>query len=266
MAEAPVLAIDIGNSRMKFGLFDGAASARPHGLPDCLHFLALPLTESIPWPEVFRWAEVLGGQAPRAAVASVNPAGTEALLAGWPQTGWPPPRVIAGPAALPLSIEVEFPERVGIDRLLNAVAGNRLRPADRALVVVDSGTATTVDLVTAAGAFAGGAILPGLALASRSLHHYTALLPLIPTEELAGEPPEALGRSTRAALRSGIFWGQVGAVKELIARLSERIEPPPTVLLTGGAGQLLAPHLPPAPQWLPFLPLQGLATIAAQSA
>jgi type III pantothenate kinase len=258
----PVLAIDIGNSRIKLGLFDGSSIAETPGLPACVRFLALPVAEPIPWPELLRWARALTDEAPHAVAASVNPAGLETLLAGWPETGWPVPKVIGGAAELPLAVQVESPQRVGIDRLLNAVAANRIRPVDRPAVIVDSGTATTVDLVSAGGAFEGGAILPGLSLAALSLHQYTALLPLITAEELTGAVPEPLGRSTRAALQSGIFWGQVGAVKELIARLVAGCHAEPVLLLAGGASQLLAPHLSPAAIWVPHLPLQGLALIA----
>jgi type III pantothenate kinase len=150
--------------------------------------------------------------------------------------------------------------RVGVDRLLNAVAANVIRPAARPAVIVDTGTATTVDLVNTDGAFEGGAILPGFELCARALHDYTALLPLLSIEELAGEPREPLGRNTRAALRSGLFWGQLGAVKELIERLTP-VRTEPLVLLTGGGAVLLASHFPEA-RWEPHLSLQGLVVMA----
>ena len=97
---------------------------------------------------------------------------------------------------------------VGIDRLVDAVAVNRLREPGRAAVIVDVGTAITVDLVAADGAFLGGSILPGLAMSARAMHEFTDLLPLVDVSELS-EPPPALGTATEEAMRSGLFWGTV---------------------------------------------------------
>ncbi len=85
--------------------------------------------------------------------------------------------------------------------------------------MIDVGSSVAVDLVSAEGAFEGGAILPGIAMSARALHDYTDLLPQIPMSEL-GVPPAALGTATIPALRSGLYWGAVGAMRELIARLS----------------------------------------------
>jgi type III pantothenate kinase len=146
-----------------------------------------------------------------------------------------------------------------MDRLLNAVAANVLRKRHQPALIVDSGTATTVDAVNSAGAFLGGAILPGFDLCARALHHYTALLPLIPLEELSESVPTSLGKNTRAAMQSGLFWGQVGAVKELLLQASRTLAcDDPLILVTGGGGALLMQELPNA-HWLPHLSLQGLA-------
>lgn len=176
----------------------------------------------------------------------------------WPDSLGPTPRIVSNTRDFPLSIRVEEPRRVGIDRLLNAVSVNELRSVNRPAVVVDSGTATTVDVVSASGVFEGGAILPGLALSAKALHEYTALLPLVSVAELGMKTPEPLGRNTRAAIRSGLFWGQLGAVKELIDRQAGADA---EIFVTGGGGALLAQHLPRA-RFEPHLPLQGLILIA----
>ena len=80
---------------------------------------------------------------------------------------------------LPLEVRLERPDMVGIDRLVDAVAVNRLRDAGRPAVIVDVGTAITVDLVSADGAFLGGAILPGIQMSARAMHEFTDLLPLV---------------------------------------------------------------------------------------
>src|SRR4029077_4414928 len=109
----------------------------------------------------------LGDRMPRVTqvvAAGVNPAGMQRLLAGWNQSACPEPKLIDLAAELPLRTDVENADHVGIDRLLDGVAANLLRPANQPAVVIDSGTATTVNVVTADGVFRGGAILPGLAL------------------------------------------------------------------------------------------------------
>ncbi|MCA9071622.1 MAG: type III pantothenate kinase, partial [Planctomycetaceae bacterium] len=150
----------------------------------------------------------------------------------------------------------------GIDRLLNAVAANCVRSKNQPALIVDSGTATTVDTVDQTGAFMGGSILPGFELSARALHHYTALLPLIPLDELNGpKKPIPVGTNTRAAMQSGLYWGQVGAVRELLARSCRSFGfENPLTLLTGGGGALLAAEFPEA-QWFPHLSLQGLALV-----
>lgn len=259
MATAPAvqhrLAIDVGNTRVKLGLF-ACSSLRKRGeLPSCIERTSFLADEPIPWELLAQWEPT--NWLP-SVIAGSNPGGVEQLKANWPSSLGPIPRVISNSEEFPLSIQVDEPRRVGIDRLLNAVAVNELRRTNRPAVIVDSGTATTVDVVSADGAFAGGAILPGLALSAKALHEYTALLPLVSVPELGQATPEPLGRNTRAAIRSGLFWGQLGAVKELIER---QVGLDADLFVTGGGGALLAEHLPRA-RFEPHLPLQGLILIA----
>ena len=127
--------------------------------------------------------------------------------------------------------------------------------------MIDIGTAIKVDLVSAAGAFAGGAILPSMAIAARGLHEFTDLLPLVEVQE----PPAALGKSTLEAIRAGLYWGAVGAVRELVARLSAA-HSPVEILLTGGAAPNIAAVLgqdeEPPFQFVPHLTLAGIAISA----
>ena len=122
-----------------------------------------------------------------------------------------------------LIVRVDAPERVGIDRLLAAVAVNRVRRPDRPAVVVDLGTAITVDLIAADGAFEGGAILPGIAMAARAMAEQTDALPQSRLAELRAAPP-VVGKSTLAAIDSGLFWGAIGAVRELVTRYATTLD------------------------------------------
>ena len=159
---------------------------------------------------------------------------------------------------LPLEVALERPDMVGIDRLLAAVGANVLRSADRPAVVVDLGTAIKVDLVSAEGTFQGGAIGPGIGMSARALHEFTDLLPLLDMHGLA-QPPAALGTSTMDAMLSGLFWGAVGAARELISQFRDLSNVEPQVFLTGGAAATVAPLLAADCTYVPHLVTGGLA-------
>jgi type III pantothenate kinase len=140
----------------------------------------------------------------------------------------------------------------------------------QAAIVVDSGTATTIDLVTADGVFRGGSILPGLRLSAYALHDYTARLPMIDTDRF-GMPTDASlplpGRNTRAAINAGLFWGQLGAIKEITSRLQAAAlsqfgcRETPIRIITGGGGRKIATHLTNS-VFVDSLALHGLAVLA----
>ena len=257
------LLVDAGNSRIKFGLFDESRDA--DGLPKCWRSVMISAGSAMPWSQVREWLAAEDSedrQNVHGFLAGSNPAEMDRVKRSWPDE-WPAPVQVGFVAeAFPLKIPLPEPNKAGIDRLLNAVAANCLREPSQPVLIVDSGTATTIDAVNADGDFLGGAILPGFELCARALHHYTALLPLIPLDELTVEPP-AVGTNTRAAMQSGLFWGQVGAVKELLGQ-SSRLHnfENPLILITGGGGSLLIPEIPNA-RWLPHLSLQGLALLVS---
>ncbi len=142
------------------------------------------------------------------------------------------PLLVADAGTIPMSVRLPQPGAVGADRLLDAFAALRLHGAP--VIVVDLGTATTVDAVAADGAFVGGAIAPGLSLGLVALSSGTARLPHV---SLA-TPGRAIGRDTDEAIRSGAVFGHVGVVRELTTRIAGELVPPgaprPTVVVTGG--------------------------------
>jgi type III pantothenate kinase len=264
MSEADrTLAIDIGNSRFKFGIFEfqNAAPLHPQ-LPTCEISLALPVHEEIDWGVVTAHFMQSKSRITRAVVAAVNPAALKRLQAGWNHCGWPVPRIVARAAELPLRTNVERPDHVGIDRLLDCVAANLLRAQHQPAIIIDSGTATTVNVVSADGVFMGGAILPGVELQSRSLHEHTALLPLIDVRSLADDPVAAVGRSTPEAIISGLWFGQIGGIRELTSQFTKTLGATPLVLVTGGLGRRLAPALGDQFRFEPDLALRALAFFA----
>lgn len=151
---------------------------------------------------------------------------------------------------------------MGVDRLADVLAANRLRQPDRPAIVVDYGSAITVNLISRRGAFVGGAILPGIDMTARALHAFTDGLPLVDVTDA----PEVLERSTIGAIRFGLYWGAVGAVREVIARLDPNYEST-QIFLTGGGAPALAAELGQGtswqPQFVPHLTLAGVALAAA---
>src|SRR5690606_22459732 len=121
-------------------------------------------------------------------------------------------------------------------------------------------------LVTSEGAFAGGAILPGLVTQARSLSQATEALPEV-VLDAEGKSPAAVGQSTDEAIAAGLYWGGVGAVRELIARQSDRLVAPPQVFVTGSTSPEMARLLGSpdyAVRYVPNLVLSGIAVAAAQ--
>lgn len=260
-----LVAIDVGNSRIKLGLFKKVChKAELRQLPTYMRSMAVDLDAEIPWCELSQWVHEIHDGVSTVVLGGVNPRGRDKVLDGWPATCWPEPVIIDNPFVFPIEINVDSPRTVGVDRLFNAIAANVIRPDGQAMIIVDSGTATTVDVVSPDGVFEGGAILPGFQLCSRALHQYTALLPHIANSELAESTPTALGKNTRDAIRSGLFWGQLGAVKELLRHLRPRFQEEPLIVVTGGAGRLLVPQLPRVVLHEPFLALQGLVIVGQQ--
>jgi len=228
-----LLAIDVGSSRVKLGLF---ASPDKHGLPRPESTLAV-LHRGVDrkqWAaELEQWLSASQSLAssPKCCLASVHPTAAKEVASVLAENGIAEVHVL-GQNDLPIAMDVKNPQQVGIDRLLNALAANRLREANQPAIVVDVGTASTVDLVGAEGVFLGGAILPGIGMSAAALHAGTASLPLLSVETLADQPA-VVGKTTHEAIASGVYWGAVGAVGELIDRLGLACDVPPVVLLTG---------------------------------
>ncbi|PWE17251.1 type III pantothenate kinase [Marinicauda salina] len=143
------------------------------------------------------------------------------------------PVVVGEPGVeIGVGVNLETPSEAGADRLVNAL-GCRVK-YDGALVIVDSGTATTLDVVSADGAFEGGIIAPGINLSMQALHTAAAQLPRIAIER----PPHVIGRNTVQAMQSGVFWGYVNLIDGLVAQVKAEYAQPMTVIATGGVASL----------------------------
>src|SRR5690606_158695 len=244
------LAVDVGNSLIKVA---ACRSAGPSELPEVVKRWQWPSAE-VP-PEEF--ARSVPAEHKVWYVASVcGPAAGR--LQAWVAAHRAADRVVRLTVdSLPLKVNVDEPAAVGMDRLAAAVGANLLRPDDRAAVIVDAGTAITVDSVDRQGTFLGGFILPGPQLAAAALAANTDQLPEI---NVSGElPDEGLGKNTREAMRRGILWGLGGAVEHLVQRSERYLGCPTSVFLAGGAlAALLAERLPHATRAADLV-LRGIA-------
>jgi len=269
-----VLLADVGNTRIKLAAIALAPPAAG-GAAAALAVERLPVLDrrqdldsrSFRVANLERW---LGQAAPGAAivlVASVHDAAAarlEAAIAEISATRHRPlrqRRLVHGD--LPLVVAVDEPDRVGIDRLAGAAAAAAIKRTGRPAIVVDCGTAATVNVVSAGGAFVGGAILPGPALMARALAEGTSRLPQVAALDHAPPPPMP-GRSTQDAIAAGIGWGIRGAITRLVAEAEAAVGGDADVLLTGGWRAAVRDALPGAVE-VPELVLAGVALAARRA-
>jgi type III pantothenate kinase len=147
------------------------------------------------------------------------------------------------------------PSEVGADRIVNAVAA--FERHKKCLIVVDFGTATTFDYVSAKGEYFGGAIAPGIGIASEALFIRTSKLPRV---EIV-KPKRVIGKDTVQSMQSGIFYGYVGLVDEIVRRMKKETKSSPKVIATGGLATLIAAESETIEEVNEFLTLEGLRII-----
>lgn len=228
-----LLALDVGNSQIHGGVFDGEAlrvqfrkTTHPIGSSDEFGvFLRTVLRENQIDPAAVR----------RVAICSVVPPVAYPLRAACVKYFQSEPFLLQAGVKTGLKIKYRNPAEVGADRVANAIAATHRRPGKNC-IVVDCGTATTFDVVTADGDYLGGAILPGLGISAEMLSSRTARLPAV---EIA-RPEAALGRSTVESIQAGLYHGHVGAIRQLLAQLTKEIfaNAKPAVIGTGGFARM----------------------------
>ncbi|MBB4659767.1 type III pantothenate kinase [Parvularcula dongshanensis] len=168
--------------------------------------------------------------------------------------------MIVGPDIPGIEVRIERPSEAGADRLVGAVGG--FVAYGGPLIIVDSGTATTFDVVGTDGAFEGGVIAPGINLSVQALHTAAARLPRI---EIA-RPDRTIGTGTVEAMQSGVFWGYVGLIEGLIGRIKAEYGRPMTVVATGGVSSLFRGATDAIDHFDPDLTIRGLTEIARRLA
>jgi type III pantothenate kinase len=166
------------------------------------------------------------------------------------------PMVIGEPGVeLGIKALVEVPQEVGADRLVNAVGA--FTRFGGPLIVIDFGTATTFDVIDADGNYCGGVIAPGINLSLTALHMAAAQLPRVAVQK----PEKVIGKRTVPAMVSGIYWGYVGLIEGLVARIRKEFGAPMTVIATGGLAPLFADGTKIIDQLDSEITLWGLAEI-----
>jgi len=238
---ARLVAVDVGNSGVKYALADFE-----HG----------PMSAARRWEptETGQHGDALPGEGLEWWIASVAAAPLRRLMA-WLVTQRPRDRVrVLTHADIPLDIAVDQPGGVGIDRLVAATAaldivgqgvGSAIEVsgAARDVIVIDAGTAITIDVVTRDGRFLGGTISAGWRSRLRALHQSAPALPDLAAADLSAAPP-VIGRSTEEAILSGARLTQVAAILGIVRELSNELAQPPAVVATGGDLRPIADRLP----------------------
>ena len=220
------MVLNVGNTRLAVGVFVAGELEKVQRA----HFDERDKIE-----EIVRdaWSRIEGLDNACIVGASVNPAAMESvehLVAGvcGEKVEW-----IGRDIDLPMRVLTEPPSETGVDRVINVAAA--FEQLGKACVVIDAGTAITIDCCNDKGDFLGGAIAPGVAMQLDALHERTARLPRV---ELAA-PQGVFGRSTKEAIRQGVFHGVRGMVKELVENYATELGFWPEVIATGGDAQKL---------------------------
>jgi type III pantothenate kinase len=253
-----LLAIDAGNTNLVFALVEGGEiktrwriATDPRRTADEYAVWLHQLLELEGHQRSDVTGVIIGTVVPRALhnleVLSEKYFGVKPLIAG------------QGEAAWPMALDVPEPDSVGADRALNVIAAHAGHEGD--LIVIDFGTATTLDVVDFSGAYKGGIIAPGINLSLDALVSAAAKLPRIaiaaPTDE------SVVGRTTETQMLIGVYWGDVAMIEGLMARLKAEIGRPVTVIATGGLAVLFDKHTEAFDVIEPDLTIQGLALLAA---
>jgi type III pantothenate kinase len=248
-----LLVIDVGNTNIVVGVFDGdqlVADFRLHTNERATgDELGLTTTE------LLRRRGIDVGAVSAVAVANVVPPLARAVDEMSRLYFHCTPLVVGPGIRTGISIKYEDPRLVGADRIANAVAGRHLYGAPA--ILLDFGTATTFDALSGAGEYLGGAMAPGILISLDALVSRASKLNRV---ELAA-PPSVIGRSPAASMQSGFVFGYVGLVQGIVARMRAEIGESARVIATGGLAELFAPLIPEIEAVDPHLTLVGLRLI-----
>jgi type III pantothenate kinase len=250
-----LLAIDVGNTNIVIGVFRGEKLVRSWRLTtirertsDELGILVSDLCDRY---------EVRRGDISGIVIASVVPPLTGTLVTMATEYFGRVPLVFEPAVNAGIPILIDNPAEVGADRVINAIAAFQSYGKGLPIIVIDFGTATTFDAVSAKGEYLGGVICPGPQLSADALVQRTAKLPRIDVRK----PPRVIGTNTVGAMQSGTFWGYVDMVEGLVRRMKAELGGAAVVVATGGLAPVVAPESPIVEHVDPELTLRGLRLV-----
>ncbi len=245
--------IDIGNTNITLGLYDGdrlgprwRLATSHERMPDEYGILIVNL---------IRHAGIDVKDVKSIAMASVVPPLTGTFEQACRQYLGHKPLVVDGETKTGIRVKYEDPKQVGADRIVDAAAVHKLYGGPAC--VVDFGTATTFDAISAEGDYLGGAIAPGIGIAADALFQRTAKLPRVDLSR----PPAAIGRNTVHSLQSGLLFGYVGLVEGMVGRFRAEMGSGMKVIGTGGLAELISQETGVIDILAPWLTLDGLRII-----
>ena len=249
--EINLLVLNVGNSRLAAGAFAAGE------LGDVVR---VPHSGRDQWPTLVaeKWSRIADRDGAAVVAAGVNPALVEPLQAVVERVCGRRTLWVGKDIELPIKVLTDEPEQTGVDRVLNVAAA--FEQMEKACVVVDAGTAITVDCCNDAGEFLGGAISPGLAMMLDALHEKTTQLPRVEFDVPAGP----FGDSTKQAILQGIYHGIRGMVQELVEQYATALGQWPELIATGGDAPKLFEGWELVHAIAPDLTLYGIALAYAE--
>jgi len=252
-----LLTIDVGNTNIVLGIFDGASLvaswrvATDRGrTADELGILAIGLL-------AHRGIDRNGIDG--IVMASVVPQLTATMVAMTIRYFGRAPMIVDGVANVGMPVRYDAPAEVGADRIVNAIAAFERygRPAARPVIVLDFGTATTFDAISERGEYLGGAICPGVQISADALFQRAARLPRVEVRK----PPSIIGRTTVMSMQAGLFYGYLGLVEGIVRRMRFELGEGAACIATGGLAEMIAPETSLIEAVEPDLTLIGLRLV-----
>lgn len=227
-----LLVIDVGNTNTVVGVYSGDELVRHwrlqthHGRTSDEHGIFLR--------QLFELSNLDATQVDGAIISCVVPPMERLLVEMIGDYFACRPRVVGDDVEVDIAVRYEKRQEVGADRLVNAIAA--WERFETAVIVVDFGTATTFDAISASGEYLGGAIAPGTTVSSESLFRAASKLPKV---ELS-RPPQVIGKTTVHSVQAGLLYGYIGQIRELVSRMKQELADPVAVIATGGGAEFFA--------------------------
>jgi type III pantothenate kinase len=248
-----LLAIDIGNTNIKLGIFDGDRLKATWNLATGIHRTSDEYGGVL--LNLMERKKVLPSKITGVALCGVVPPLLSTFVELCKKYLNTEPLVVEAGVKTGMRIRLDNPREAGSDRVVDAVAAQNLY--GKPVIIIDLGTATTFDVVSKEGDYLGGAIAPGIVIATEALYTRTAALPRIGLSH----PKQVIGKNTISAMQSGIIFGYIGLIEGMIQRIEQELGSKAKVVATGGQAYPLAEEIPAIDVINPDLTLIGLRLI-----